>query len=66
MNRELERMLKVVRAVRVFAADAVNVGSTGDTPYWEGVRDGLSVVLAMAHVMDLEDDGRGGQSEHSL
>ncbi len=67
MNQRLERMLQVVKVLRVFAADAVAVGTTGDTPYWEGVRDGLSVVLAMVYVTGLVDDaGRGGQSEHSL
>ncbi len=64
MNHRLERMLQVVKVLRVFAADTVADGTTGDTPYWEGVRDGLSVILALAQ--DLEDAGGGGQDEHSL
>ena len=56
MKEELERKLHMMRAIRVFAADAVKVGdlpSADDVTYWEGVRDGLT--LAMALFRDLEE-----------
>ena len=67
MKEQLERKLHMMRAIRVFAADAVKVGpmrSPDDVTYWEGVRDGLTLAMAaITPLMEGHQDELGGRDE---
>ena len=64
VKEELERKLHIMRAIRVFAADAVEVRSPDDVTYWEGVRDGLTLAMAaITPLMERHQDELGGRDE---